>query len=101
MAISSIIRLSTPVAALLLALGSIAAMRLFPFRIASVQETFSICNANRHVGLALLISGDYLHARHALPAIACYALAAPLIMFLYVRFRPARSEDEGKQSGTR
>ena len=78
------------VAALLLAVGSIAAMRLFPFKTASIRETFAICNANRHVGLALLISGQFLHARHALPVVACYAIAAPLTMFAYIKLGPAR-----------
>ena len=85
----------TAVAALLLAIGSIAAIQLMPFRIPSLRETFAICNANRHVGLALLLSGQYLHARHALPAIACYAVAAPLTMLVYVRFRPARTAVAG------
>ncbi len=81
-----------PVAALLLAVGSIAAILSFRFNSARVKETFAICNANRHVGLALLLSGQYLHARQALPAVACYALAAPLIMFAYVRLRPPRTK---------
>jgi predicted Na+-dependent transporter len=81
-----------PVAALLLAVGSIAAILSFRFNSARVKETFSICNANRHVGLALLLSGQYLHARQALPAVACHALAAPLIMFAYVRVRPPRTK---------
>jgi predicted Na+-dependent transporter len=79
------------IAAVLLAVGSITAMRLFPFRSASIRETFAICNANRHVGLALLISGQFLHARHALPVVACYAIAAPLTMFAYVRLHSART----------
>jgi hypothetical protein len=81
-----------PVAALLLAVGSIAAILSFRFNSVRVKETFAICNANRHVGLALLLSGQYLHARQALPAVACYALAAPLIMFAYVRLRPPRTK---------
>jgi hypothetical protein len=39
-----------------------------------------------------LLGGQYLHARQALPAVACYALAAPLIMFAYVRLRPPRTK---------
>jgi predicted Na+-dependent transporter len=72
-------------AALLLAIGSVAAMQLFPFKNPNVRETFAICNANRHVGLALLISAQFLHARHALPVVACYAVAAPLTMIAYVK----------------
>ncbi|HLN97361.1 MAG TPA: hypothetical protein VK208_02665 [Pyrinomonadaceae bacterium] len=52
-----------------------------------VRETFAICNANRHVGLALLLSGQYTHAKDALPIVACYALLTPLTMFAYVKYR--------------
>lgn len=76
-----------PVAALIMAVGCIAAIRIFRFGSAKIRETFAICNANRHIGLALLLSGQYLHAKNALPTIACYALAAPLTMFLVVRLR--------------
>ena len=51
-------------------------------------QTLVICNVNRHVGLAMLLSGQYLRTNNkgALPAVACYALAAPLIMGLYAKF---------------
>jgi bile acid:Na+ symporter, BASS family len=75
-----------PLAASLLAVGSIAAILLLRFRDVLVRETFAICNANRHAGLALLLSGQYMHAPNALPIVACYALFAPLIMFAYVRY---------------
>lgn len=88
------------VAALILAIGSIAAILIFPFRHRTIKETFAICNANRHVGLALLLSGQYLHAQRALPAIACYALLAPLTMFIYIKLRPARTGVVGAQSAT-
>jgi len=74
-----------PVAAMLLAAGSIAAVPLLRFRDPLVQQTFAICNANRHVGLALLLAGQYLHTQEALPVVACYALLAPVMMVLYVR----------------
>jgi predicted Na+-dependent transporter len=77
-----------PLAALLVAVGSIAVMRIIEFRDPLVKQTFAICNANRHVGLALLLSGQYLHARNALPAVACYALIAPLVMIAYVKLYP-------------
>jgi predicted Na+-dependent transporter len=77
--------LLVPVAALLLAVGSIAAVFPFKFSDALVKETFAICNANRHVGLALLLTGQYVRARNALPTVACYALLAPLVMFVYVK----------------
>jgi predicted Na+-dependent transporter len=74
-----------PVAALLLAVGSIAAILALKFSSPQIKKTFAICNANRHVGLALLLTGQYVRARDALPTIACYALIAPFIMFVYVR----------------
>ncbi len=56
-------------------------------------RTLAICNANRHVGLALLLSGQYLHRTDALPAIACYALVIFALMLLYPKLlgrrRPA------------
>ncbi len=78
-------------AALILAVGCMGASRgLLGSKTPGVQ-TLVISNINRHVGLALLLSGEYLHAKHALPAIACYALAAPIVMGLYARF--ARRSD--------
>jgi bile acid:Na+ symporter, BASS family len=72
-----------PIVALLLAAGSMGAIWLIGLGDPVTKETFAICNANRHVGLALLLSGQYLHARRAVPAIACYALIAPVVMFAY------------------
>ena len=78
------------VATLLLALGSMAIVPLLLREEAPLRErTLSICNANRHVGLALLLSGQYFHSRGSLPTVACYALIAPLMMALYSkRLRP-------------
>jgi len=76
-----------PLAAVLLALGSIAAILILRFRNTQVKMTFAICNANRHAGLALLLTAAYLRPRgSALPTIACYALIAPVIMLLYARY---------------
>ena len=70
-----------PLGALLLALGSVAAIRvLVPGADLLARRTLSICNANRHVGLALLLSGQYLHMKGALPAVAAYALIAPFVI---------------------
>lgn len=80
-----------PLAALLIAVGSIVVIRIIEFSDPLVQQTFAICNANRHVGLALLLSGQYLHARQALPVVGCYALIAPLVMFAYVKLYPVQS----------
>ena len=69
-----------PVAALVLAVGSVLAIRFLLRADVLTDRTLAICNANRHVGLALLLSGQYLHAKAALPAVAAYALVAPLVM---------------------
>ena len=69
-----------PVAALVLGVGSVLAIRLLLRADVVTDRTLSICNANRHVGLALLLSGEYLHAKAALPAVAAYALIAPILM---------------------
>jgi predicted Na+-dependent transporter len=70
-----------PLGAVLLALGSVAAVRLLvPTVDRESRRTLEICNANRHIGLALLLSGQYLQAKGALPAVAAYALIAPFVM---------------------
>jgi len=81
-------------ATLLLALGSMAIVPLL-MRVKGMRErTLSVCNANRHVGLALLLSGQYLHSRDALPTVACYAIIAPFIMALYSkRLRPLPQDE--------
>jgi BASS family bile acid:Na+ symporter len=85
-----------PVAVLAMAIGAIAVMRLLEFHDPLVRQTFAICNANRHVGLALLLSGQYLQIRHgALPVVACYALLAPLVMVAYVKIYPASRSNAG------
>jgi bile acid:Na+ symporter, BASS family len=75
-----------PIVALLLAVGSIGAIRLIQLSNPLVKKTFAICNANRHVGLALLLSGQYFRVAQAVPAIACYALIAPVVMVAYARW---------------
>ena len=81
-----------PLATALLAIGSILAVLLLRFGDPLTKQTFAVCNANRHVGLALLLTVQYLHATRTLPTVACYAVLAPLIMFLYVRRYPAVSK---------
>ena len=77
------------VAALLMAVGSLALVHSLVRADGLRERTLSICNANRHVGLALLLSGHYLHSKNSLPTVACYALIAPLVMGLYSKyFRP-------------
>jgi hypothetical protein len=64
-----------PLAALLLALGASTAIRLLVRADDLTVRTLSICNANRHIGLALLLSGQ-----GALPGVAAYALVVPFVM---------------------
>ncbi len=76
------------VAALLIAIGSIAAIRLFMIGNPMLRQTIAVCNANRHVGLAMLLSGQYLHAKNGLPAVLSYALVAPVVMMVYMKLNP-------------
>jgi predicted Na+-dependent transporter len=76
-----------PVAALILSMGSILTILPLRFRDELVRKTFAICNANRHVGLALLLTGQYVQGRNALPTIACYALLTPFVMVVYVKMQ--------------
>jgi predicted Na+-dependent transporter len=69
-----------PVSALVLAVGSVLAIRFLLLADVVTNRTLAICNANRHVGLALLLAGHFLHAQRALPAVAAYALVAPFVM---------------------
>lgn len=87
------ITLLVPVAATLLAVGSVAGIFLLPAKDSNLKETFAICNANRHVGLALLLTGQYLYAQDVLPTVACYALIAPLIILGYAKYHGARTAD--------
>lgn len=73
------------VAAVVLAVSSMAAIPLLLRAELATSQTLALCNANRHVGLALLLSGQYLHSKNALPAIACYALVAPVSMIIFTR----------------
>jgi len=85
-----------PLGAILLALGSVAAISLLvrsndPL----VKHTLAICNANRHVGLAVLLSGQYLKAKGTIPAIAAYAVLAPFVIgALSWWFRREKTEAE-------
>lgn len=80
-----------PVACLLLAVGSVIAARFLVSLDPVAKVTFGICNANRHVGLALLIAGDYLHFNNSFYVIACYALLAPFIIFGYAKLYLSRA----------
>lgn len=79
------------IAVLLLAVGCIAASFAILTPATVATKTLVVCNVNRHVGLALLLSGTYFRSQKALPAIAAYALAAQLMIWLYAkltRYRP-------------
>jgi predicted Na+-dependent transporter len=76
-------------AVVLLMMVSIGVMHLLVKGDPVVVRTFAVSNANRHVGLALLISGRFMHAREALPVVASYAIAVALLMVIAPRiFRP-------------
>lgn len=75
--------------AVLLLISSIAVMYLLVRKNAVMVRTFAVSNANRHVGLALLLSGRYMHNRQALPVVACYAIAVAVLMIIAPKiFRP-------------
>lgn len=73
------------VAALGLACGCLGVSRMLLSSKTPGVQTLVVSNVNRHVGLALLISGQYLRNKNTLPAIACYALLAPLVMAVYAK----------------
>lgn len=73
------------VGAIVLAAVSIGSILLLVPAEPETRKTLALCNANRHIGLALLLAGDFARARNAVPAIACYALVGPLIMLAYAR----------------
>jgi predicted Na+-dependent transporter len=80
-ALKGLLTWALPVGAVLLALGSVQAIRmLVPTTDGLTRRTLAICNANRHVGLAILLSGEFLRVKGALPAIAAYALLSPFVM---------------------
>ena len=72
-------------AALLLALGCLFGARLLLGEPSRTIQTLSVCNANRHIGLALLLSGQQMQDNRPVPAIAAYAIAALLVMGVYAK----------------
>jgi predicted Na+-dependent transporter len=79
-------------AALLLALGCLFGARLLLGEPSRTIQTLSVCNANRHIGLALLLSGQQMHDNRPVPAIAAYAIAALLVMGIYAKLAPEVKE---------
>jgi BASS family bile acid:Na+ symporter len=78
------------IAVLLLAVGCIAASFAILIPATVNTKTLVVCNVNRHVGLALLLSGTYFRNEKALPAIAAYALVAQLMIWLYAKLASYR-----------
>ncbi|MCX6878004.1 MAG: hypothetical protein NTW21_29955 [Verrucomicrobia bacterium] len=72
-----------PVAALLLAVVCMAAGLLLLGKGTQTVQTLAVSNVNRHVGLAMLLSGQDFHNPRMIPAIASYALAAVLVMTVF------------------
>jgi predicted Na+-dependent transporter len=72
-------------AAFVLGLVCLTSVLLLPGADERVRATLGTSNVNRHVGLALLLSERYLNHRDALPTVACYGVAAVLIMTVYAR----------------
>ena len=76
-------------AVVLLLITAIAVMHLLVRADPVTVRTFAVSNANRHVGLALLISGRFMQMREALPVIASYAIAVAVLMVIAPKiFRP-------------
>jgi bile acid:Na+ symporter, BASS family len=73
------------IAAVLLAAGCVAASFVLLAGTQAITETLVICNVNRHVGLAFLLSGNHFQNLGALPSIVAYAFAAQIIMWIYAR----------------
>jgi bile acid:Na+ symporter, BASS family len=83
------------VAVVLLLMTSIGVMHLMVKGDPVMVRTFAVSNANRHVGLALLISGRFMHAREALPVVASYAIAVALLMVIAPRIFKIRETAAG------
>jgi BASS family bile acid:Na+ symporter len=79
-------------AAMLLLVASIGAMRLLMSIDRIGVRTLEVSNANRHVGLALLLSGQYIHNRDALPTVACYAIVVAVMMMIAPKIFKQRDE---------
>jgi len=80
-------------AVVLLAAGCLLSVRLLAGRHSSTVQTLSVCNANRHIGLALLLSGQEIHDDRPVPTIAAYALAAMLVMWIYAKIASPRVQE--------
>jgi BASS family bile acid:Na+ symporter len=76
-------------ATFLLLVVSILVMHLLVRGDAIVVRTLAVSNANRHVGLVLLLMGRFQRAQDVVPVIACYAILVAILLVLSPRiFRP-------------
>jgi BASS family bile acid:Na+ symporter len=76
-------------ATFLLLVASVACMHLLMSTDRTAVRTLAVSNANRHVGLALLLMGRFQHGREALPVVACYALLVAILVVVSPRiFHP-------------
>ena len=76
-------------ATFILMLASIVAMHLLLRADRIVVRTLAVSNANRHVGMALLLMGRFKRMHDALPVIACYAILVAIFLVVAPRiFRP-------------
>jgi len=92
------VSLWVPVAALLLAVACMVAGLLLLGKESATVRTLSVSNVNRHVGLAMLLSGQDFHNPRMIPAIAAYALAALLVMAVFAKL--ARCRGTGESAGS-
>ncbi len=69
-------------AVVVLLIASIGVMQLLMRTDRIGVRTLAVSNANRHVGLALLLSGQYMHNRYALPTVACYAIVVAVLLMI-------------------
>ncbi len=85
---------------LILVIASVGVMQLLIKGDAIMKRTFAVSNANRHVGLALLISSRYMHNSEALPVVACYAMAVAVLMAIApIIFRPQELAKQASATG--
>jgi len=97
------LKLVTPwivLATVLLLVVSIAGMHLLLWKSPVEVRTLAVSNANRHVGLALLLSGRYLHSKQALPVVACYAISVAVLVAISPKIFRRRAPAEAKAAAS-
>lgn len=76
-------------ATFLLLVVSIAVMRVLMSADRIRVRTLAVSNANRHVGLVLLLMGRFRGTHNVLPVLACYAILVAIMLVVAPRiFRP-------------